>query len=106
MAQLVSLNKIFLHKEILFLLLMIVSSFAVAQKCTVYSYEWSAPQSKNFQYFTLYGMPSLQSIQTAIVDAAEFLDQKGIICEIIEGPFADFAASKKIHYPIYGTLMP
>ncbi len=57
-------------------------------------YDWKLPQAKDFEYFVQWGLDPVKAIQTATTTAAELLDKKGKIGEIIPGAFADIIATK------------
>lgn len=67
----------------------------IAYGTDIGGYDWNEPQSKDFEYFIRYGMQPLQAIQTATINAAELLEQTGLIGEIIPGAFADIIAVKE-----------
>jgi len=67
----------------------------IAYGTDIGGYDWSEPQAKDFEYFVQYGMSNLDAIKTATTTAAELLDQKGLIGEIIPGAFADIIAVKE-----------
>ena len=67
----------------------------IAYGTDIGGYDWNEPQAKDFEYFIQYGMSPLQAIKTATVNAAELLDQTGLIGEIIPGAFADIIAVKE-----------
>jgi len=55
-------------------------------------YDWKLPQAKDFEYFVKWGMDPIKAIQTATITAAELLNMKGKIGEIIPGAYADIIA--------------
>lgn len=55
-------------------------------------YDWKLPQAKDFEYFVQWGLDPVKAIQTATTTAAELLNMKGKIGEIIPGAFADIIA--------------
>jgi imidazolonepropionase-like amidohydrolase len=57
-------------------------------------YDWKLPQAKDFEYFVQWGLDPIKAIQTATTTAAELLDKKGKIGEIVPGAFADIIAMK------------
>ena len=57
-------------------------------------YDWKLPQAKDFEYFVQWGLDPVKAIQTATTTAAELLDKKGKIGEIVPGAFADIIAMK------------
>ena len=57
-------------------------------------YDWKLPQAKDFEYFVQWGLDPIKAIQTATITAAELLDKKGKIGEIIPGAYADIIAMK------------
>ncbi len=57
-------------------------------------YDWKLPQAKDFEYFVQWGLDPVKAIQTATITAADLLDKKGKIGEIIPGAFADIIALK------------
>lgn len=57
-------------------------------------YDWKLPQAKDFEYFVQWGLDPVKAIQTATTTAADLLDKKGKIGEIIPGAFADIIAMK------------
>ena len=67
----------------------------IAYGTDIGGYDWLEPQSKDFEYFIRYGMSPVQAIQTATINAAELLDQVGLIGEIIPNAFADIIAVKE-----------
>ena len=67
----------------------------IAYGTDIGGYDWNEPQTKDFEYFVKYGMSPLQAIKTATINAAELLDQPGLIGEIIPGAFADIIAVKE-----------
>jgi imidazolonepropionase-like amidohydrolase len=67
----------------------------IAYGTDIGGYDWYEPQAKDFDYFIQYGMSPLNAIQTATINAAELLEQKGLIGEIIPGAFADIIAVKE-----------
>jgi imidazolonepropionase-like amidohydrolase len=67
----------------------------IAYGTDIGGYDWKEPQSKDFEYFVQYGMSNIQAIQTATINAADLLDQNGLIGEIIPGAFADIIAVKE-----------
>ena len=67
----------------------------IAYGTDIGGYDWNEPQAKDFEYFIQYGMSPLNAIQTATINAAELLEQKGLIGEIIPGAFADIIAVKE-----------
>ncbi len=67
----------------------------IAYGTDIGGYDWNEPQTKDFEYFIQYGMQPLQAIQTATINAAELLEQTGLIGEIIPGAFADIIAVKE-----------
>jgi len=67
----------------------------IAYGTDIGGYDWTEPQAKDFEYFVRYGMSPLQAIQTATLNAADLLDQKGLIGEITPGAFADIVAIKE-----------
>ena len=66
----------------------------IAYGTDIGGYDWNEPQAKDFEYFVQYGMSNMDAIKTATTTAAELLDQKGLIGEIIPGSFADIIAVK------------
>ena len=66
----------------------------IAYGTDIGGYDWSDPQTKDFEYFIKYGMQPLQAIQTATINGSELLGQTGSIGEIIPGAFADIIAVK------------
>ena len=66
----------------------------IAYGTDIGGYDWTYPQTKDFEYFIKYGMQPLQAIQTATINGAELLGQTGLIGEIIPGAFADIIAIK------------
>jgi imidazolonepropionase-like amidohydrolase len=67
----------------------------IAYGTDIGGYDWNEPQTKDFEYFVQYGMQPLQAIQTATINAAELLEQTGLIGELIPGAFADIIAVKE-----------
>lgn len=67
----------------------------IAYGTDIGGYDWNEPQAKDFDYFIQYGMSTLNAIQTATINAAELLQQTGLIGEIIPGAFADIIAVKE-----------
>lgn len=67
----------------------------IAYGTDIGGYNWTEPQAKDFEFFVQYGMPNIDAIKTATTIAAELLDQKGLIGEIIPGAFADIIAVKE-----------
>lgn len=67
----------------------------IAYGTDIGGYDWKEPQSKDFEYFVQYGMSNIQAIQTATINAADLLDQNGLIGEIIPGAYADIIAVKE-----------
>lgn len=67
----------------------------IAYGTDIGGYDWNEPQTKDFEYFIQYGMHPLQAIQTATINAAELLEQTGLIGELIPGAFADIIAVKE-----------
>lgn len=67
----------------------------IAYGTDIGGYDWKEPQSKDFEYFVQYGMSNMQAIQTATINAADLLDQNGLIGEIIPGAYADIIAVKE-----------
>ncbi len=57
-------------------------------------YDWKLPQAKDFEYFVQWGLDPIKAIQTATTTAADLLDKRGKIGEIIPGAFADIIAMK------------
>jgi len=57
-------------------------------------YDWKLPQAKDFEYFVQWGLDPVKAIQTATTTAAELLNMKGKIGEILPGAFADIIALK------------
>jgi hypothetical protein len=55
-------------------------------------YDWSLPQAKDFEYFVQWGLDPIKAIQTATTTAADLLNMKGKIGELIPGAFADIIA--------------
>lgn len=55
-------------------------------------YDWKLPQAKDFEYFVQWGLDPVKAIQTATTTAAELLNMKGKIGEIIPGAYADIIA--------------
>lgn len=55
-------------------------------------YDWKLPQAKDFDYFVQWGLSPVSAIQTATITAAELLNMKGKIGEIIPGAYADIIA--------------
>jgi imidazolonepropionase-like amidohydrolase len=58
-------------------------------------YDWTLPQAKDFEYFVQWGLEPVRAIQTATTTAAELLNMKGRIGEIIPGAYADIIALQK-----------
>ena len=52
-------------------------------------YDWKLPQAKDFEYFVQWGLDPVKAIQTATTTAAELLNMKGKIGEIVPGAYAD-----------------
>ncbi len=67
----------------------------IAYGTDIGGYDWTEPETKDFEYFIKYGMQPLQAIQTATINGAELLGQAGSIGEIIAGAFADIIAIKE-----------
>ncbi|QNA44948.1 metal-dependent hydrolase family protein [Lacibacter sediminis] len=67
----------------------------IAYGTDIGGYDWNEPQTKDFEFFVQYGMQPLQAIQTATINAAELLEQTGLIGELIPGAFADIIAVKE-----------
>jgi imidazolonepropionase-like amidohydrolase len=67
----------------------------IAYGTDIGGYDWNEPQAKDFEYFIQYGMSNIDAIKTATTVAADLLDQKGMIGEIIPGAFADIIAVKE-----------
>jgi imidazolonepropionase-like amidohydrolase len=67
----------------------------IAYGTDIGGYDWTEPQTKDFEFFVQYGMTPLDAIQTATINGAELLDQQGLIGEIIPGAFADIIAVKE-----------
>ena len=57
-------------------------------------YDWKLPQAKDFEYFVQWGLDPVKAIQTATTTAAELLNMKGKIGEIVPGAYADIIALK------------
>jgi imidazolonepropionase-like amidohydrolase len=57
-------------------------------------YDWKLPQVKDLEYFVQWGLSPLSAIQTATITAADLLNMKGKIGEIVPGAFADIIAVK------------
>lgn len=55
-------------------------------------YDWKLPQAKDFDYFVQWGLSPVSAIQTATITAAELLNMRGKIGEIIPGAYADIIA--------------
>ena len=55
-------------------------------------YDWKLPQAKDFEYFVQWGLDPVKAIQTATTTAAELLNMKGKIGELVPGAFADIIA--------------
>ena len=55
-------------------------------------YDWKLPQAKDFEYFVQWGLDPIKAIQTATTTAAELLNMKGKIGELMPGAFADIIA--------------
>lgn len=55
-------------------------------------YDWKLPQAKDFEYFVQWGLDPFKAIQTATTTAAELLNMKGKIGEIVPGAYADIIA--------------
>lgn len=66
----------------------------IAYGTDIGGYDWKEPQAKDFEYLVRYGMTPMQAIRTATINAAELLEQTGLIGEIIPGAFADIIALK------------
>ena len=56
-------------------------------------YDWKLPQAKDFEYFVQWGLDPVKAIQTATTTAAELLNMKGKIGEIVPGAYADIIAT-------------
>jgi imidazolonepropionase-like amidohydrolase len=67
----------------------------IAYGTDIGGYDWNEPQTKDFEYFTKYGMQPLQAVQTATINAAELLETTGLTGEIISGAYADIIAVKE-----------
>ena len=67
----------------------------IAYGTDIGGYDWNEPQTKDFEFFIQYGMSPMNAIKTATLNAAELLDQQGLIGEITPGAFADIIAVKE-----------
>jgi len=67
----------------------------IAYGTDIGGYDWNEPQAKDLEYFIQYGMSPMNAIKTATLNAAELLDQQGLIGEITPGAFADIIAVKE-----------
>ena len=67
----------------------------IAYGTDIGGYDWTEPETKDFELFIQYGMQPLQAIGTATINAAELLGQTGLIGEIVPGAFADIIAVKE-----------
>ncbi len=89
------MNKLFMQTEPELFKKALQYGVKIAYGTDIGGYDWNEPQAKDFEYFVQYGMPTMQAIQTATINAAELLDQQGLIGEIIPGAFADIIAVKE-----------
>lgn len=64
----------------------------IAYGTDIGGYDWTEPETKDFEFFIQYGMPPIQAIQTATINGAELLGQTGLIGEIVSGAYADIIA--------------
>jgi imidazolonepropionase-like amidohydrolase len=64
----------------------------IAYGTDIGGYDWDLPQAKDFEYFVQWGLDPVKAIQTATITAAELLNMKGKIGEIIPGAYADIIA--------------
>lgn len=90
-----SMNKLFAETEPEVFRKAMKYGVKIAYGTDIGGYDWNEPQAKDFDYFIQYGMSPLNAIQTATINAAELLEQKGLIGEIIPGAFADIIAVKE-----------
>ena len=67
----------------------------IAYGTDIGGYDWTEPQTKDFEFFIQYGMKPLQAIQTATINGAELLGQTGLMGDIVPGAFADIIAVKE-----------
>lgn len=67
----------------------------IAYGTDIGGYDWTEPQTNDFDFFIKYGMQPLQAIQTATINGADLLGQLGMIGEIVSGAFADIIAVKE-----------
>ncbi len=89
------MNKLFTQTEPALFKKAMQFGVKVAYGTDIGGYDWSEPQAKDFEYFIQYGMSPMDAIKTATVNAAELLEQQGIIGEITPGAFADIIAVKE-----------
>ena len=89
------MNKLFTQTEPALFKKAMQFGVKIAYGTDIGGYDWSEPQAKDFEYFIQYGMPVMDAIKTATINAAELLDQQGLIGEIIPGAFADIIAVKE-----------
>ncbi len=66
----------------------------IAYGTDIGGYDWTEPQTKDFEFFITYGMNPLQAIQTATINGAELLGVTGLMGELVPGAFADIIGVK------------
>jgi imidazolonepropionase-like amidohydrolase len=66
----------------------------IAYGTDIGGYDWSEPETKDFEYMVRFGFTPLQAIQTATINAADLLSQQNKLGEIKPGAFADIIAVK------------
>ena len=89
------MNKLFTQTEPALFKKAMQFGVKIAYGTDIGGYDWSEPQAKDFEYFIQYGMSPMEAIKTATINAAELLDQQGLIGEITPGAFADIIAVKE-----------
>jgi imidazolonepropionase-like amidohydrolase len=89
------MNKLFTQTEPALFKKAMQYGVKIAYGTDIGGYDWNEPQAKDFEYFIQYGMTAMQAIKTATINAAELLDQTGLIGEISPGAFADIIAVKE-----------
>lgn len=89
------MNKYFMETEPALFKKALRYGVPIAYGTDIGGYNWTEPQAKDLEIFVQYGMTPMQAIQTATINGADLLEQKGMIGEILPGAFADMIAVKE-----------
>lgn len=89
----VPINKYFSETEPALFKKATAAGIKIAYGTDIGGYDWSEPQTKDFDYMIQFGYSPLQAIQTATINAADLLGQS-LLGELKDGGLADIIAVK------------